>query len=370
MTKKNMTLPELAAELEIRNTAKKDYIVPSKLIRMTDDTTIIVPETNGGTYIGNEVIHQQFAQKLGIPANYYRRMQELAPDLLAANVNKWLDQEGDKPVLVRTFEHEATGNIARGLLSDRYGMIDNYDVLFAALDAVKQAGIKVVIKESNITDKRLYVHIVAPEIEVVSEEGLRGYLRDKAVQTGYGINAGLIITNSEVGYGSYNIYGRIFEKVCMNGLIIKDDAFRKVHLGAKMDQGTVNWSEKTMKKNLELIQAQTGDAVSQFLSEGWLSGVVQKIERARSVKLDNPLDTMQNIVKEVAKTVTLTDESKKNIINFFVEDGDTSASGVVQALTREAQNLDADSRFDMEITAFEILGKVKSFDHEFVQGKN
>lgn len=372
MTNKNMDLQSLVTELTTLEEAKRDYVVPSKSLILSDDLKLSVlgDTLNGLELQPNEVIHQQFAAKLGIPANYYRRLMDEHPDLLATNVNRLLKAENDKPVLLRTFQHESTGNIARGLLSDRYAIVDNYDVLFAALSAIKSSGIKVEVKECNITDRRMYVHIVAPEIEVQSEVALRGYLSDKSVHTGFGIITGLCLTNSEVGYGSYNVFGRIFEKVCMNGAVIKDDAFRKVHLGGKMDQGNIKFSTETKKRNMDLIMSQTGDVVKQFLSEGWLSGVVQKIERARGIELERPVDTMNNVIKEVAKDVTLTEENRKNILNFFVKDGDTSASGVFQALTREAQNLDADNRFDLESMAFEMLPKIKTFDHEFKTGKN
>lgn len=367
MSTENLTLQELVNTLEQQNQAKRDFVLPSSIIKM-EGGMIVIPKENGGEFVPNEVMHQHLAQKLGIPANYYRRMQELAPDLLEANVNKWLAKNEDKNVLVRTFQHEYTGNIARGMLSDRYGMIDNYDILFAALQAIKESGVKVDVKQTSVTDKRLYINIIAPEIEIQAEEALRGYLRDS--QVGYGIVTGLSITNSEVGFGSYEIRPRALIKRCMNGMIIKDDAFRKVHLGGQMKEGSVSWSEKTVNKNLELIISQTGDAIKQFLSEDYLSGIVQKLTYASRQKLDQPLDAMQNAIVEVAKSVTITDENKKNLLNYFVQDGDTSASGIVHAFTREAQNMDADRRFEIESLSFDILGKAKSFDHEFKAGKN
>lgn len=365
--KLNMTLPELVQELEKQKNHKADYVLRTNLVRM-ENGLIVVPESQGGTYEPNEVMHQHLAEKLGIPANYYRRMQSEAPQLLEKNINEWLARsEANKSSLIRTFEF-AENKIARGMMSDRYGIIDNYDVLFAALSAIKESGVGVEIKECNITDKRLYINIVAPNIEVESVEALRGYLRDSSV--GNGIITGLTIVNSEVGFGSYEIRPRAVIKKCMNGMIIKDDSFRKVHLGGKMDQGQINWSKATHNKNLELIMSQTGDAIRQFLSEDYLNGIVRKIEQASRVELDQPLDALQNAVKLVAKSVSLSEDNKNNILNFFMKDGDTSGAGIFHAMTREAQNLDADNRFEMETKAFEILPQIKSFDTKFIAGKN
>jgi hypothetical protein len=319
-----------------------------------------VPETKGGLYMPNEVIHQHFADKLKIPTLYYRRMLQEAPELLAANVNGWLAKNDEKNMMLRTFENLGGHNIARGYLSDRYGVMDNYEILFAILGVIKESGLKVVVRQADVTDKRLHVRIVNPEVEVQSELALRNYLRDS--QVGNGIMIGLTITNSEVGYGSFEIRPSALIKKCMNGLIIKDDGFRKVHMGAKLEAGNINWSESTKKKNLDLVLSQTKDALTQFLSEDYLRGVVQKLETAAGIKLDNPIDTIENVVLHVADKISMTEENKKNILNYFVGDGDTSALGVVHAITREAQNMDADTRYDLEAKAFEILPQIKGFD--------
>jgi hypothetical protein len=102
----NMTLPQLVDELTDRKNSKHDYVVPSNIIRMTDEVKLLIPDTNAGEYVPNEILHQHFAARLGIPGNYYRRMQVEFPDLLATNVNRLLRNEGNKHVLVRTFEHD------------------------------------------------------------------------------------------------------------------------------------------------------------------------------------------------------------------------------------------------------------------------
>jgi hypothetical protein len=362
-----MNLTELVQKLETQQVDKRDYVIPTQIIRM-EGGMIVAPDTKGGLYTPNEVMHQHLALKLGIPANYYRKMQDLAPELLEKNVNEWLAKSAeDKGSLLRTFE-TPNGNIARGLLSDRYGMIDNYDVLFAALSAIRESGVDVEVREADVTDRRLYINIVAPNIEVEALDALRHYLRDS--QVGYGIMTGLSITNSEVGFGSYEIRPRVVVKRCMNGLIVKEDAFRKVHLGAKMDSGQINWSEKTKAKNLELIMSQTGDAIRQFLSEGYLSGIVQKLTDASNQRLEQPVDTLHNVVREVAKTVTMSEDNKRNILDHFLRSGDVAASGVVQALTFESQKMDADNRFEMESIAFDLLPRIKNFDRPFVSGRN
>lgn len=366
-TKQNMNLEELVSTLEIQNSQKADYILPAKDIRMMNDVSLFSQTTQAGLYVPTDVVHMQLQDKLSIPSAYYRRMQSNCPELLANNVNTWLDKYNEtKGLMLRTFESNG-GNTARGLLSSYYNVIDNFDILFAALEIIKNSGVKVQIKECNITDKRMYVNIAAPEIEVNAENALRNYLRygDNA-SAGNGIIAGFTIVNSEVGCGSYEISPRATVLRCMNGLIVKEDSFRKIHLGAKLNDGKINWSETTKKKNMELIMAQTKDAVNTFLSEGYLSGIVQKIERASYEKLEKPFDAIQNVCRKVAEKLPLQEDRKKDILSYFMSSGDHAASGIFQALTHEAQTMDADNRYELESYAFELLPNLKTFDVPFV----
>ena len=97
-----------------------------------------------GAYTPTDVCDQGIADKLGIPAAYLRRMREHKPDLYDANVNGWLDGD-DRRFLLRCLRPGTGGGAgaARAFLSDGYKIIDNLDVLLAALDGVRSAGVPV-----------------------------------------------------------------------------------------------------------------------------------------------------------------------------------------------------------------------------------
>ena len=85
---------------------------------------------------------QGIADKLGIPAAYLRRMRESRPGLYDANVNGWLDGTTGA-FLVRCLRDQDGGTgVARAWLSDSYKVIDNLDVLTAALDGIRAPGIR------------------------------------------------------------------------------------------------------------------------------------------------------------------------------------------------------------------------------------
>jgi len=83
-----------------------------------------------------------------IPQKYYGRMIEAKNfDLLAENVNAWLPTEDKR--MIRILD----GNI-RAILSDRYRVLDNYDLVFLALDEFAKAGADV--HKLNLTESHLF----------------------------------------------------------------------------------------------------------------------------------------------------------------------------------------------------------------------
>jgi hypothetical protein len=364
MTTHNQNLETLVAQLDIQHAQKADYVVnPHSSLFMSPSTGAVrIVGSNGGDYEPNGVFHEGMAEKLHIPMGYYKRMQTEAPELLANNVNAWLHRYQDKGLLVRTFESNQA-NVARAVLSDRYSMLDNYDVLFAALKAIREAGVHVVVEEASVTDKRLYINVTAPEIEIQAEKALRNYIvRHGANSVSNGIIAGLTITNSEVGYGKFQVNPRAKVIRCSNGMIGTDDSFARQHLGAKMESGQIIWSEKSQQKNFELVISQVQDAVKTFLSPQYLTGMIQRFEKASEEKLDNPLETVQLVTRELSSRVAFSDAERKGVLDAFIGGGDLHASGVFNALTYHAQTRNADDRYDIERAAFDILPRIKQFD--------
>ena len=367
-------LGSLVSRLEIQKVQKRDYIVPASELRFTTDGRMVIERKNNiddllgistvdlrGNFL-NENCHEQVASKLQIPIGYYKRMLAEHPELLASNVNGWLQQNNTNKYMLRTFDTDPEqAGIARAFLSDRYNVLDNYDVLLAALEAIKAAGINVQITKADVTDRRMYLHVTCPEREVNAESFLRDYMRTEGAAAGNGIYTGFVLTNSETGQGSFEIRPRATIVKCMNGLVGADDRFRRVHLGAKLDEGELMWSQLTRQKNYELIISQTQDAIRTFLSTDYLNGMIQKIAAAHSIALENPLDTCQHVCRELG----INDEHKKSILNFFMTDGDIKASGVFHAITRQAQQMNADAQYEVECGIGKILPNIANFDRPF-----
>lgn len=356
-------LETLIGNLEARNKRKTDYIVPAGKLIWTPENDFIVQHAadHESFYAPSELFESQIAEKLGIPMHYFRKMKQNVPQLLTDNVNQWLGHYDKNKYLVRGFTNDSTNVLTgRAFLSNSYNIIDDYEVLFAALEAIKDTGVNVKIDRAEVTENRLYLHVTCPEVEINAEAFLKEYLKENDA-AGNGIISGFTITNSEVGRGAFEIRPRAVICKCNNGLIVKDERFRRVHLGSKLAEGEVIWSDKTQQKNKELIISQVTDAVKTYLSADHLGVMVQKLADLHDIKLEYPVDAVQN----VCKTLSIDEKHKTEILQYFLGDGMKSAAGLYNAITRETQNMDADTQFEIEGNALELMFKHKSYDKPF-----
>jgi len=382
--KRHTTLAELVNELKDQNMQKKDFVVPANLLSMENGQLVVnnynaddslskllkevgIESESDNKLILNclPILHQNLSDKLDIPRRYYNRIQTLEEtQLIDSNVSHWLkNMKGN--IFLRTFiNKDENKGYARAILSDRYNVIDNFDVLFATLEAVKESGLNLKIEDNgcDLTESKMYIRFVLPDVEINAPDLLKNYKNPKGEgsSVGDGIITGFVITNSELGQGSFSISPRAVVLKCSNGMVFKNDAFGKIHLGGKMGEfSQIDWSEETKRKNYELIQAQVKDAVKKFTSEDFLASKISELNEYAEVDLKHPIET----VKNVSKFLNITEEKEKSILDFFMRGGDFTAMGVSQALTFYAhETKDADEAHEMESVAIDILPKIKDMD--------
>lgn len=388
-TTRNASLEDLAAMLQEQQTRKVDIVAPAASIRSVEGdivvkgTEAVLTEdgvtTTDGTYRPTRVFDEGVADKLKVPLAYVRRLRTERPDLYDANVNGWLhgrkakvdmtgsySQEpkilrpaipGDsRSFLLRCFRgDDGETGIARAMLSDRYLTVDNLDVLMAALEGVRSAGVEVEISGCDLTDRRMYMRITAPSVQALAPDLLRGYRSPFSGQTGEEnpvLWAGFEIGNSEVGNGSFSITPRMEIQVCKNGMKITKDALRRTHIGSRLEEGVIRWSEDTQSKNLDLVRAQTKDAVTTFLDVDYMRAKITEAEE----KAGKPVTDAVMHVTLVAKKMLYTEEQTAGILDHFIKGGQVTSGGVMHAITSFAQTIDdADDAASMEDSALRAL---------------
>jgi hypothetical protein len=380
-TTRNASLADLATLLTEQQARKIDVVAPAKKLRSKDGNLVIagaapIIEDDGvtdpnGHYRPTSVADEGVADKLGIPLPYVRKMRADRVDLFDANVNGWLrgaskpsgvtltpeaeriwreEHPGDKrSFLVRCFRgDDGAPGIARAFLSDSYKVIDNLDALTAALDGIRQSGVEINVTGCDLTDRRMYVRVTAPAVQALAPALLERYRSPFSGAAGADnptVFAGLVLTNSETGGGAFTIVPRLTVQVCSNGMTMTKDAVRAIHLGEKLDEGVIRWSDDTQKKNLDLITAKARDAVSTFLDVEYMERVIRRLEETAGT----PVSDAPTVVEAVAKKLSFSKEQTAGVLDHFIKGADLTAGGVMHAVTSFAQTIaDADVAADFE----------------------
>ncbi|MDH6138524.1 hypothetical protein P3T35_000501 [Kitasatospora sp. GP30] len=366
-------LREIADVLRDEQKRKLDVVAPASGIRaeggrlVIDDTEHeLTPDgvtSTPGAFRPTGVAEAGLAEKLGIPTGYLRKTRIEAPELWDSNVNGWLARRTDKSFMVRTLRpgNGEDGNVARAFLSNGYRIIDNLDVLTAALEGITSAGVAVRIDSCDLTDRKMYVRVVADEIRAYAPELLRNYRSPFNGATGADnptVFAGFEISNSETGCGAFRIVPRLVVQVCNNGMTITRDAMKSVHVGGRQDDGVIQWSDQTQTRTLELVTSQTADAVRCFLDRNYITRHLRSIEEKSTTRITDPEATITN----VSQKLKFTEDRRRDIFAHFIQGADLSAGGVMHAVTSVAQTLpDADEAAELEslgIRAMELAASL------------
>jgi hypothetical protein len=379
---RNASLSSLVEELTEQRNRKQDLIVPARdlwsregrvFVRGAGEPTLTADGVTTGNleFTSTDVFDEGASAKLGMPRAYLRTLRENGwTDLVDANVNGLLHgytpknaeevrQADSRRFMLRTFKGEDGGyGTARALLSDSYRTIDNWDVLMATLSGMRAAGLDAhVVRAADLTNRRMYVKVVAPEVQALAPELLKNYRSPFSGARGAdnpSVFAGFVLSNSETGSGAFTITPRLEIQVCTNGLTITKDAVRRTHLGSKAeDDGVVRYSESTQRKSLELITLQTRDAVKTFLDADYMAQAIRKVEEKAGREVGRPQDVVKTIVQREAFTKADTD----GLLEHFIKGGDMTAGGVFGAITSYAQTVDdADRAYLMEADALTAAG--------------
>ncbi|MFJ2629323.1 DUF932 domain-containing protein [Streptomyces sp. NPDC087532] len=281
-------------------TSAADLRMVGGMLRIAGGPTAITANGVGraeALLLPTEVLDEQAGAKLGIPVGYLKKTRREQIGLYDANINGWLASEPTRKFMVRTLQDRSRGTgVARALMSDKYKVMDSLDVLIAALNGVHQAGHPAEVTSCDLSDRRMYVRIEAPQVVVAARELLKDYRSPFSGQTGSElpeVHAGLVITNSEVGCGAVRIVPRAVFRVCRNGMTIEKDTMQAVHVGARMEEGTIDWSVATQTKELELITSKTADAVAHFLSHDYVERIIESVTEQAATELNDPGSTVK-----------------------------------------------------------------------------
>jgi hypothetical protein len=270
---------------------------------------------------------------LKIPKPYYDRMLADAPDLLARNVNEWLTRQPARK-LVRTLDNQV-----RAILSDSYRPLDNLELAEAVLP--KLVDLKAAVVSAEITEHRFYLKAVTDRVQ-------------GEVKVGDVIQAGLVVSNSEVELGALRVEELDYRLVCLNGMI-RDQAVRKAHLGRNgragdaIEDAREYFGDAKRKADDRAFFLKVGDAVGAMFNAERFNKRLDQYREAGTRAIDaDPVA----VVEVAAKRFDLNEAERTSALTHLIRGGDLSHWGLANAVTRAAQDVESYDR----ATELEALG--------------
>ncbi len=341
--KAGLTIEELAAEILRQKDAKEDYIVDTGRLRMEpsgNDVILRVLGTDEADRIEPLDIgpnaHRQIGVQLSIPAKYYAKMQDENPELLSINVNSWFERSS-KQRMLRVMDGRA-----RAFLSNRYRRIDNYQIATAVLPIIGEMK-DARVESCHITENRMYIKVVNPRLQ-------------QEVVPGDIVQAGTIISNSEVGLGSVSIQPLIYRLVCSNGMVVNDAATKRNHIGRvnSAEENFQLYSAETLEADDHAFLLKVQDTVRAAVEEAKFSQVVDMMREASEAHMNTA--HVPEIVRLTSRDFGLTESERDGVLQYLIEGNDLSLYGLSNAVTRYSQDVDSyDRATDLEAVGYTIM---------------
>ncbi len=318
--KAGKTLTELAQELERQSQTKKDFIASTESLEMTNTGEMTIDGDTRQELAIADHAHTQIAARLDIPAKYYTRMRDQAPELLAANVNEWFHQKPERR-MIRTLD----GSM-RAFLSDRYRRLDNYDLASAVLPVLKEMGEGLKIVSTELTASRMYIKVINERLEL-------------EVKQGDVVQAGIVISNSEVGMGSLKVEPLIYRLICLNGMIAQDHSQKRYHVGRNAEEGESYelFRDETIKADDRAFFLKVQDTVRAAVDITKFSTIVERMRESTEQRIEgNPVKSVELLTKSFGYN----GEESSGILQHLIQGGDLSAYGLLNAITRTSQDVE------------------------------
>lgn len=338
--KQGRSLPEVLTELKRQNESKHDYIAPAQALSLSEDGESIVLDhmsESGSAQLGaTDLFHRQLGSALNIPAKYYDMMRTKKPQLLSQNVNSWLSDR-DQNYMIRSMDY-GSGQVARAFLSNRYRRIDNLEVATAVLPlfAGKE---EMEVVSINVSPGKLFIKIVNHKLEM-------------AVVPGDYVQAGVVISNSEVGLGAVSVQPLVYRLVCSNGLCVNDFGERKAHVGrqAKMLEDSFNlYTDETLEAEDKAFLLKLRDTTLAAIEEARFAQIVGRLQETTQAKITG---RVQDVIELTGKAFDISQPEQDSILNYLIQGGDLSLYGLTNAITRASQDVESYDR----ASALESIG--------------
>lgn len=304
--KTGRTVPDLISEVTRQAALKNDYLAKTSSITMVGGLDAALAVAEGADHLPlltiTDTAHGQIADYLDIPNKFYKRLRSEYPDSFDHMVNAMFTKKAT-PRLIRTLD----GNL-RGFLSDRYRRRDNFDLLEAILPVLSGFG-DLRIVSCEVTETRMYLKFLSTHIE-------------GEVKPGDVVQAGAVITNSEIGFAATSVFPFLNRLICSNGAIVNDFGQRRYHIGKRIEGDGDNamelYSDATLEADDHAFWMKIADTVRAVVDPEAFKVLLARLQETAGQRISgNPEKT----VELLANRFTLNQDQRASALRHLVEDG-------------------------------------------------
>jgi hypothetical protein len=335
---KCVSLEDFYATLKKQQVNKIDVVKPESAIRLKDANTLLdgTPLTKSGmnslrlfTDIPSSMI--SFMEERG----YGDELVRFVNDELNRREAEWSNKGKDnREFRVRT-RHDDDGNpVARAIVSERYGVIDNLEAMEMIIDALPS---KDAIKDA------LASHLHNDGDDMFGNLLLPDHIKSEP-DSDYGV--GIAFRNSEVRNSTFKVSPFLFRAICLNGMI-----WGRQNSDIRVNQRHMGNIDKQELRN------EVRRAIVVALSQG--NDLLTLLGHSKQVEVRNPEQVIAQLARDNKMTIAQGKLWHKGYLESLAErsghEHDKTAFGIVNGLTRSAQEYTGSMREQMETVASAIL---------------
>jgi hypothetical protein len=373
--KQGLSLSEMAAKIEADSARKRDVLVDTRELSVLATAeaapTLHLPD---GTELDMlHHTHRQLGQRLGVRADYYDRMRESHPGLYTTTMNTLLREQDPRftpgQYLVRSFTDGGSDGRgqARAFLSSGYRPIDHDRIVEATMPVLaqlQQSGHKLDFHSTQITDSKLYLKVGIPTVSYDLNEFIREN-RGTHRSMNDVVQMYLLIKNSEVGTGGFDVEQGIYRLVCSNGMTM-GSLIAKRHVGRRLEanEDLSIYQDDTREADDKALMLKLRDVLTSAVDDTKFRLIVQEFAAAKDTpEMEKPIKAMEVL----SQRVKLSEGESQSALQHLLRDGDLSKFGAVNAITRMAQDCESyDRSTDLEALAAEDVLRMPAKDWEAI----
>jgi hypothetical protein len=328
-------LSDFVATVKKQSENKRDVVKPESEIRLKDAETLIdgTPLTKSGinslrlfTDIPSSML--SFLEERG----YQEDMVRYINSELDLREQNWAN-DGKEPrdFRVRIRQDDNGDDVIRAIVSERYGVIDNHEAMSFIADALPT------LKDA------LASHLFNDGDDIYGNVLLPDHMKSEP-DSDYGV--GIAFRNSEIRNATFRVSPFLFRAICLNGMI----------WGRQNSE--ININQKHLGKiDTDSLRKEVQHAIAVALTQG--NDLLTLMNHAKQVKVASPLSVIAQLSRDYKMTIDQGRVWHKGYLDSLDEStgqhNDGTVFGIVNGLSRSAQNYKGSVRESMETTASMIL---------------